>query len=107
MSANTNMDFFKKQEQEKFSFIKENFSKAFLHHRFSLDDFFKKLKEFKLNHSWDEKSLKSREEECKTEEHSDFNICVSINENWGYLDIYYLYDLNGKMLITEITISDE
>lgn len=96
-----------KQEREKFDYIEQNFSKDFLHRRFTQEDFLNKLESFKLCHSWDKKSIKNKEEEAVSEGDLDYSICIGVNEDWGYIDVYYLYDLRGEMLITEITISKE
>jgi hypothetical protein len=96
-----------KQEEDKFSFIKRNFEKEFLHQRFTQEKFFEKIDSFKLFHSWNEESIKKKEEEIEQDEKHDYSLCVGINEDWGYIDIYYLYDLCNKMIITEIEISEE
>lgn len=106
LDADTDLEILEK-ERAKFEEIKQNFPKAFLFARFETEQLLEKLKEFGLNHSWTKEKMKNHEKECAAEDYLDYNICVSINEDWGYIDIYYLYDLRGQMVITEITISDE
>jgi hypothetical protein len=38
---------------------------------------------------------------------SDYCLLAGINEDWGYVDIYYLLDNKGRMLITEVNVSEE
>lgn len=50
---------------------------------------------------------------CKVKEREsivetlDYNICVPINKHYGYIDIYYVYDRQGDLLITEVTVSED
>jgi hypothetical protein len=50
---------------------------------------------------------------CKVKEREsvvetlDYNICVPINKHYGYIDIYYVYDRQGGLLITEAAVSEE
>lgn len=46
-------------------------------------------------------------EDEKAIETLDYNICVPINEHYGYIDIYYVYDRQGSILITEVTVSED
>lgn len=101
-------DFIEKQKKDKFKFIKKNFEQSILHRRFNdSEDFLECIESFGLKHSWNKEYIKDNEEESIANEALDYSITVGINENWGYIDIYYLYDLHKNILVTEVNISDE
>ena len=101
-------DFIEKQEKDKFKFIKKNFEQSILYIRFNdFKDFLNHIESFGLEHSWDEQSIKNNEAEAIENYALDYSITVGINKNWGYIDIYYLYDLHKNILVTEVNISDE
>ena len=95
-------------EKEKYKIVVENIEKEFLNTRLSLGDFFTKLRELNLIHSWNKESVSKNEQMLKDEGgHIDFSLCIGINENWGYIDFYYLRDLNNDLVINEISVSNE
>lgn len=101
-------DFIEKQEKDKFKFIKQNFEESIIRRRFNdFKNFLEYIESFGLKHSWDEQSIKNNEAEAIENDALDYSITVGINENWGYVDIYYLYDLHKNILVTEVNISDE
>lgn len=101
-------DFIEKQEKDKFKFIKKNFEQSILYKRFDdSEDLIEHIESFGLKHSWDKESIENNEEESIANDALDYSITVGINENWGYIDIYYLYDLHKNILVTEVNISDE
>lgn len=102
------LDIIKKTENAKYNWCLENLDSLFLYRRFELDELLTKLTSLGFLHTWDEDSIKNQEDMIDNELlSSDYYICIGINENWGYIDIYYLKDLQGNMFITELNISEE
>ncbi len=93
-----------KQEQLKYEKARDNLEDKILFNRYgSLKELNKLLKsEFDI-----EASISDFSEENVKETGSDFALIAGINESWGYVDIYYLKDNSNRLLITEITISEE
>ena len=91
-------------EDIKFEKVKDNIENKILYHRYNnLEELNEVLEsEFGITAS---KCSSSQEnaDECGV----DFNLLAGINEDWGYVDIYYLKDNSDRMLITEITVSED
>jgi len=51
-------------------------------------------------------NVHSNSEEDARDTGSDYNLLAGINEEWGYVDIYYIKDNAGGLLVTETSVSE-
>lgn len=97
-------------EQDKYDLIEKYLEKELVGIRFpdeeSLANYLKSLRLNSIKGTVD--YILEREQEVKEECTSlDFNFTVSINPNWGYVDIYYLRDRANSIYITEVNIEED
>ena len=90
------------EEVNKFVKIQEELGKVILHKRFdSLELLNKRIQEFGIT------ATESMDSENLVQDGLDYSLICGINEDWGYVDIYYLIDNQGMMFITEVYVCDE
>lgn len=93
-----------KQEQLKYEKVRDNLENKILFHRY---DNLEELNKFLRNEFDIEADISEFSEDNVNEMGIDCALIAGINKYWGYVDIYYLIDNSNRLVITEITISEE
>lgn len=98
----------KELEKEKYNLVDKHLNEI-LHCRFTYEELANYLAHVSYYSNQEDiiKHIKKREKEFESEcDELDFNFCIAINRIWGYFDIYYIKDRDGRLYITEITVDD-
>jgi hypothetical protein len=104
----TPQEFIQNQENQKFDFIKRKLPDEFSGKRFdNVHELISSLEEWGLINSWDKESIKLEEQDIIDQGCMDYCLTFEITPYWGYVDVYYLYDLQAQVVIIEIAINKD